>query len=91
MIPLYHEFADETSLVFGSGPVGARTAEMARLLGRLRTTLDMAGVPADRRRKLPKSTVTEPPVWTALRSGVVNHRYVIEDALERADAGGDPS
>jgi len=26
MIPLYHEFADETVLVFGGGPVGARKA-----------------------------------------------------------------
>ncbi|MDR9382052.1 MAG: NAD(P)-dependent oxidoreductase, partial [Natronomonas sp.] len=26
MIPLYHDFTDETVLVFGGGPVGARKA-----------------------------------------------------------------
>ncbi len=26
MIPLYHDFSDETVLIFGGGPVGARKA-----------------------------------------------------------------
>lgn len=69
----------------------AGAGEVARRLGELRTTLDITGIPADRRREALKSAVNAAPLWTALRSGEVNRVDVIEDVLERADAGGGPS
>lgn len=63
--------------------------EMATLLARLGAELDARDVPAGRRRELLRTVAASSPVWTALRTGEDNLDDVIEDALERAVAGGD--
>lgn len=56
--------------------------EMARALAALREELRSRDLPRDRRRELLEETVTDPAVWTALRTGATNHRQVIEDVLD---------
>ncbi|WP_254863511.1 precorrin-2 dehydrogenase/sirohydrochlorin ferrochelatase family protein [Halovivax gelatinilyticus] len=66
----------------------AGAGELARLLGELRATLKKTGISGQRRHEALESVVSDPSVWTALRTGEANARTVTEDVLDRVGVDG---
>ncbi len=69
-------------------PQLAGAGTMARTLAELRATLHTTGISSEGRHEALESVVSDPSVWTALRTGEVNPQDVIEDVLRRTDVEG---